>query len=42
MRLAEPLWLALNAKVTLTPVMAAEDLMKGLSEMPSIASKYAS
>ena len=38
--LLEPLWLGLNAKVKITPVMAGEDLMKGMAAIPAIAQRY--
>jgi hypothetical protein len=31
--IAEPLFQSMNAKITLTPVMNAEDLMKGLEKL---------
>lgn len=39
-KLVEPLWFGLNAKVTATPVMSGEDLMKGMASLPAIASRY--
>ena len=40
-QIAERFFLGLNAKVALIPVMAAEDLKKGLASMPGIAQRYA-
>ena len=39
-KLAEPFWFGLNADVTMTPVMSADDLMKGMADIPKIASRY--
>ena len=38
---AERLWFGLNARVEMTPVMAPEDLMKALAEIPSIVERFA-
>lgn len=37
---AERLWIALGAKVEMTPVMAVDDLMKGLAEIPGIVERF--
>jgi hypothetical protein len=37
---AERLFLGLNASIEMVPVMAAEDLQKGLSAMPDIIQRY--
>jgi len=39
-RLAEPFWFGLNATVKMTPVMSADDLMKGMADISKIASRY--
>jgi hypothetical protein len=36
----EPFWLALNAKVSIYPVMSAEDLMKAQPGVEAAAQKY--
>lgn len=38
--LVEPFWFGLKAKVSITPVMSAEDLMKGMAGIPAIAARY--
>ena len=40
-QVAERFFLGLNAKIEMTPVMAAEDLQKGLSGLESIIKAYA-
>ncbi len=37
----EPFFLAFNASVTITPVMTAEDLMKGAQSIEEAVKKYA-
>jgi hypothetical protein len=37
---AEPWFLALNAKITLRPVMTLEDLVTGAAVMPSVVEKF--
>jgi hypothetical protein len=39
-KIAEPFFLAFNAKVELTPVMTSEDLEKGFRNLESLVSKY--
>lgn len=39
---SERVWMALSADVELTPVMAPEDLQKGLAEMPQIVKRFGS
>jgi hypothetical protein len=36
----ERLWVGLGGEVEMTPVMAPEDIMAGLSSMPGILQKY--
>ena len=39
--IGERLWFGLQAQVKMTPVMNAEDLGKGLSDLPRIVENYA-
>ena len=39
--IGERLWFGLHAEIKVTPVMNAEDLGKGLAELPKIIEQYA-
>jgi hypothetical protein len=40
LRLAEPLWIAAGAEVSLTPVMGLDDMEGAFSELPGIVERF--
>ena len=40
LRFGERIWFGLNAQIEMTPVMGAEDIQKGMGELPGIIERY--